>query len=416
MFSRLTLIAPIACLLWVVVQSVTAGPLSEAYAKAVAFDAQVQAARAERDVNQISAKTAAAAYYPQFQASYSQLETETSPRQTYTVSQPLLNADRYFTLQEATPRELFAAATYQVREQDLSQRLVKAVSELLRNHESLGLNKAKISALEKQALSAQRSFEVGQGTVTDVRDTKVRLDQSRAESMMLEAQISASERQITALTGAPASPLMLSIPRAARGVILKPQDHYINAAMQGSPQLVLARQSQRIGELAVRRADGAIWPTLSAVLTVSASGGDSKSYTGISLGLPLQASTFYQSRSAAAGATKLLEQTRDAELRAGLDVQRLWALVNAGRSEVAIRLEAIQSAELSVEGNEKSFRGGVRSQIDVLNSIQTLFQVRQDYVNSVLTLAENYLNLLLQAATPPEDAIAQVQTVLFPGR
>ena len=58
----------------------------------------------------------------------------------------------------------------------------------------------------------------------------------------------------------------------------------------------------------------------------------------------------------------------------------------------------------------------MRSQIDVLNSIQTLYQVQQDYVSAVLTLADNYLNLLLQAATPADDAVALVQNVLFPSR
>ena len=69
---------------------------------------------------------------------------------------------------------------------------------------------------------------------------------------------------------------------------------------------------------------------------------------------------------------------------------------------------------LSVEANDKSFKGGVRSQIDVLNSIQTYYQVQQEYVTAILTLADNYLNLLLQAATPTNDAVAQVQTLLFP--
>jgi protease secretion system outer membrane protein len=121
-------------------------------------------------------------------------------------------------------------------------------------------------------------------------------------------------------------------------------------------------------------------------------------------------------KGAAANAAKLQDQMRDTEVHTRLEVQRLWALVDAGRAEVAIRLDAIKSAELSVEANEKSFRGGVRSKIDVLNSIQTSFQVQQDYVTSVLTLADNYLNLLLQAAVPANEAIASVQTILFPGR
>lgn len=396
--------------------SAHAGPLTDAFEQARRFDPLYQSARAERDANITASQSAGTAYYPQFQANYSRLEVETTPRQTYTVTQPLINADRYATMKEAEPREQLARSTFQLREQDLSQRLVKAVAELLRNTESLSLNKAKIDALEKQALSAKRAFELGQGTVTDVRDAQVRLDQARAETLTLEAQIGASQRQLSAITGAPASTLMLNVPRQTRAVLLKALDDYMTTGVQTNPQLLLAQQNQRIAELAVIRADGAFLPTLAAVYTNSSSNNISSSYAGVTLSMPLQASSYYQMRGAAANATKLQEQTRDTELRTRLEVQRLWALVNAGRTEIAIRLEAIKSAELSVDANEKSFRGGVRSQIDVLNSIQTLFQVQQEYVTAVLTLADNYLNLLLQAATPADEAMAMVQTILFPGR
>jgi outer membrane protein TolC len=393
-----------------------AGPLTDAFDQARRYDPLFQSAQSERDANVNASQSAGAAYYPQFQASYSRLEVESYDRQTYTLTQPLVNADRYATLQEATPREVLATATFQTREQDLSQRLLKAVADLLRNTESLSLNKAKIDALEKQALSAKRSFELGQGTVTDLRDAQVRLDQARAETLTLEAQISSAQRQFAAITGAPAVPQMLTVPRIERAVLLKAVDDYVATGVQANPQLILARQNQRIAELAVDRAEGAFLPALAAVYTNTNANNISSTYTGLTLSLPLQASSYYQMKGAAANAAKLQEQTRDTELRTRLEVQRLWALVNAGRSEIAIRLEAIHSAELSVEANDKSFRGGVRSKIDVLNSIQTLFQVQQDYVTAVLTLADNYLNLLLQAATPANDAVAMVQTTLFPDR
>jgi protease secretion system outer membrane protein len=119
-------------------------------------------------------------------------------------------------------------------------------------------------------------------------------------------------------------------------------------------------------------------------------------------------------KGAAAGANRAQEQLRDAEQQATLEVQRLWGLVSAGQRELEIRLSAIASAELSVDATEKSFKGGVRSQIDVLNSIQTLFQVQQEYVTAVLALSDNYLNLLLQAAVPADEAVTLVQAVLLP--
>lgn len=392
------------------------GPLTRALTQARGFDAPYQQARAERDVNQTSADIASTAYYPQLQASFTQLEFENSARQTLSLSQPIVSADRFSTWQERTPREQLAGSTFELREQDLGQRLFKAVAELLRTHESLRLNRAKTEALEKQSQSAQRAFQLGQGTVTDVRDAQVRLEQTRAETITLEALIGSTLRQISAITGAPAEPLRLDVPRVSRSLTLQPQDDYLARGLQLQPQLRVARENQRLAEIGLQRADWVILPTVAGVWTQTTINGVQNRFAGVAVTLPLQASSFYQMRGAAASATRSQENTRDAELRTRLEVQRLWALVNAGLKEIEIRLDAIRSAELSVEANERSFRGGVRSQIDVLNSIQILFQVQQEYVNAVLALAENHLNLLLQSATPVDEAMAQVQAALFPTR
>ncbi len=57
----------------------------------------------------------------------------------------------------------------------------------------------------------------------------------------------------------------------------------------------------------------------------------------------------------------------------------------------------------------------MRTTVDVLNSIQTLANVRNDYANTAATLAENYLSLLLQSAYETNDALARVQQTLFGG-
>lgn len=391
-----------------------AGALTEALAQARRHDPVYQQAVAERDVNRNSADQAGTAYYPTFQASYTQLETESSTRRTYTLTQPLVSADRFATWRESEPRELLATATFEQREQDLSQRLLKALSELLRAHEGLRLNRAKIEALQTQQESAKRALALGQGTVTDERDALVRLEQARADTLVLEAQIDAAQRQISAMTGQPAQALLQDVPRAQRALALQPLERYVEAGLQSNPPLRVARHNQQLAEINVQRADWVLLPTVAAVVMRSESSGVQNNYAGVSVSLPLQAGSYYQMRGAAASASKSQEAARDAEQRTRLEVQRLWSLVRAGLAEIEIRLKAIEAAQLSVEANEKSFRGGVRSQIDRLNSIQTLYQVQQDYVNAVLTLADNYLNLLLQSGTAVDTAVAQVQTVLFP--
>lgn len=390
------------------------GPLTDAFSLALRHDPVFQAAKAERDANMSGAQAAGAAYYPQFQASYQQLEIENSARQTYSISQPLIHAEKLASYKEAGPREGLAKATYELREQELATRLFKAVSELIKNKESLRLNQAKIDALLKQAESAKKAYELGQGTVTDWRDAQVRLEQARADSLSLEVQINASSRSIAAMTGQPADRLALQVPRQARTLAIKSLDAWVAEGLNANPQIVMALQNHKLAQINTLRADGAVLPVLNGVYTTTSNNIASNNYFGLTVSLPLQASSLYQMRAAAANANKSQEQARDSEEKTRLEVHRFWSLVNAGLRELPIRLGAIEAAQLSVQANEKSFKGGVRSQIDVLNSIQTLYQVQQDYVNAVLSLADNYLNLLLQSASPTPQAMAQVQSFLLP--
>ncbi len=391
-----------------------AGPLVNALGQARQFDPAFQAAKSERDAKLIDSQVTSVAYYPQFQGSYSKLEVETSTRQTYGLTQPLIDAGRYATLKETEPRAVLASATFQFREQELGQRLLAAVVELLKQSESLRLNQSKIEALQGQATSAQKSFELGQGTITDLRDAQVRLDQARADSLTLEALIGSAKRQIAAITGASANDLQARVPQARRNVPMQPMDGYVDRGVKANPQIVAAQQNQKIAQINTLRADGALFPVVNAVYTTTSTSLAANNYFGLTVSLPLQAASFYQMKGAAANALKSQEDVRDIEAKTRIEIQRFWSLVNAGLQEIPIRLSAIESAQLSVEANEKSFKGGVRSQIDVLNSIQTLFQVQQDFVTAVLSLADNYLNLLLQSATPLDEAMVLVEQALLP--
>jgi outer membrane protein TolC len=73
----------------------------------------------------------------------------------------------------------------------------------------------------------------------------------------------------------------------------------------------------------------------------------------------------------------------------------------------------VEAAKLSVDANERSLTAGVRTTIEVLNSIDTLYQTRNDYSTTAVNLGNSLLNLLLISGTPPADAIAQTQAFLF---
>ena len=96
-----------------------------------------------------------------------------------------------------------------------------------------------------------------------------------------------------------------------------------------------------------------------------------------------------------------------------MKAQNLYAQVEAGFESLKIRNKAVDSARLSVTANQKSYEAGVKSTTDVLLSIQSLAQTRNDYAQAATQQALNLLNLYLVAAEEPEKAVSQTQAFLF---
>lgn len=387
--------------------------LVEAYQRARTYDPQFQGAVAERDAGQFGASQAKSAYYPEASYSRSQLQTQSTPVQTITITQPVLSMDRYATLRQAEPRANFANATFQAREQELSQRVLKAVTELIRAREAAVLNEAKISNFERQSARAKRLFELGQGTITDLRDIQVKFEQAKANQINLLVARSAAERVFTSLTGVVPAKTDFNLPANHFPVPLPALDEFKTQLEQNNPQLTASRQTERISELEAQRVKGSMYPTVSMAHSRSSYSGTTINNTGFTVSLPLNAGNYYSSGSASANAVKAKEERRLAEEKARVELERLHGLVAAGQDAIKIKRSAIDSAELSVEANQKSYDAGVRSNIDVVNSIQVLFEVKNDYVQAITQQAENFMSLLMLAGREPGPALGETDKFML---
>jgi len=387
--------------------------LVNALREAREFDPQYRGAIEERSFNESSAAVSSLAYWPQLSYTRQQLDVDTGTRTTLSVTQPVFSWDKYFLMQQAEPRSVLAASTLAQRDQDLGQRLLLAVTELVRARDAVRLSDYLIDLLKEQATRAQRMYDLGQGTITDMRDAAVRYEQARAGHLTAATRVRVAESKFASIVGAPPAPRAFAIVDVPPRIALDPAARYSEQASERNPLVIVARQNERIAELDAQRSKSATMPTVSAVVARTQLDTSSNHYAGFSINFPLQATSIPQIAGALAQANRARERRRQAEQEAQLEVDRLRALVDSGQQEFTIRKEGILAAELAVDSNLKSQQGGVRTTIDVLNAIQTLATVRNDYVNTAATLAENYMNLLLQAGYTTDEAIARIERTLF---
>lgn len=394
-------------------QPASAFSIVDAYMLAHEHEPQFRSAVAERDVNLATARQTIAAYLPQVSYSMTNIPTEDRTRHVISVNQPLLSLDRLATVKQRTPRRNFARATFSVREQELAQRTLKAVTDIVRASESGRLNGAKIAALKEQSDRARHLYEKGQGTVTDARDIEVRYEQAQANQILLESEQQAALDRFEALTGTRPAADELKLPDELKSVILEPRDTYQQRIAEANPQISAARSSERVSELETQRVRGTLLPTVGGAASFSRSKGNNLNYVGIAINAPLNAGSLFQVGSASAAARRSAEERRQTEERIRVDFLRYYRLVDGGQRSLTINRKAVLSAELSVIANQRSYEGGVRTNVDVVNSIQALFEVKSQYVTSATTVSENLLAMLLLAATPPEEALAITQRFLL---
>ncbi len=383
------------------------------FQKAMQYDPHYRAAQAEKGANLTLAEQARLAYLPEANINTQRLQTDISGRRTVTVTQPLFSAEKLALLKMQDPRADYAQANFMVQQADLAQRLFKAATGIILAVENQRLNQARLTALTQQTERARKLYAMGQGTITDQRDLEVKLAQARAQHLLLSAQLEAAAKQYAAIVGERPRVAEFVLPEKHAALNFLPLDDYVAQSMARHPAVLAARMSEKMAELEVTRAKGALMPTVSAAYINSSSANLNNVSTGLVLNMPLQAGTVIGHETAQHNHLKAIENRREAEEKIRVDVEKAWNQVSSGVALLGAQFEAIEAARLSVEANTRSFQGGIRSSVDVINAIQTVFQVTSDYATMVVGQAESYLLLLSSAQGTPTDALRNAQLYLL---
>lgn len=389
--------------------------LVQDFESALQFDPTYQGAKAEFTVGQRNVRQAKSVFFPEATFNTMRLATDNGARTTFSITQPIVDIERLMTLRQAAPRELLAEVNLLGKRQDLATRLVKAANLITQAMENIALNQAKMAALDQQAERARRMLAGGLGTVTDLRDIEVKASQAKAQQLALDTQLLNALKQYQAIAGVMPRAEEFVLPAVHGNYPLQSMQDYANTALRSGPSVLAARYNVQIAEFEVKKIKASFLPTVNGVYSHSKAGDTTSTnqYVGFGFSVPIKAGTIYGLDAAQAGVVRAQESQRETEAKVSLEVDRLQALVSSGMQALRIQKDAIAAAELSVEANTKSYQGGVRTAVDVLNAIQTVFQVKSEYVQLATTQAENILNLMLLAATDPTDAVSQANRYLF---
>jgi outer membrane protein, protease secretion system len=393
-----------------------AGPLtlSQAYRAALEQDAVIRAARATADARRERVPQARSQLLPNIAASVSRNKndlTSTQPgflgvpvtsEQKYfsssralTIRQPVFRPFQFADLRQAEAQVADAEAVLEREVQNVAVRVSGAYLEALLAEDQHELVMVQKQAYTTQLDAAKKRFSAGAGVRTDIDEAQARLDLTVAQELEARQNVDFTRRQLQVLVFVPVTRLApvdprkldLSQPNPAR------LEDWTERAELTSPELRSLRAQAEASRREIDKARSGHLPTLDAIAQWSINQNDTVTQTnsrfdnkliGVQLNVPIFSGGFVssQTRQAVADLERAQQALEATRRDLGMRVEKEYRGITEGILRVRALEQAVRSAETAVVSSRRSFEGGARTLVDVLNAEQQRVSALRDLANA----------------------------------
>lgn len=427
------------------ISSVNAADLNTIYQQAVANDAEIAAARAQRAAQGMNVAIARGALLPQAQLSYSVNKFDTTGDgmvvnsagafgiqeldKDYTLntlqiqaSQTLFNLNSWYQYQTAVSGDQAAGLELQLAEQQLLLRTAQAYFNVLRAQDNLSTAQAEEKAVKRSLEQTKQRFDVGLIAITDVHEAQAAYDLSYVNLLGQESALDISYEALELLTGQRYDRV---VPLQAQVDMQKPQptdvDQWVESGLSKYPGILLAEAGRDVARLQRNAARSNHMPTVQLMASYSDADqppfgassnpmSNESTMIGVQLSVPLLAggSLYGQSKQAALQSAVADHQLDSQRRGVRQNIRSLYRQVNTDVLNIRARQQAITSATSALDATETGYRVGTRNIVEVLDAQKNLFRVQRDYANARYDYILNMLNLKFFAGTLNEGDIVEL--------
>lgn len=407
--------------------------LASAWRAALRNDPSYQAAISEREAGQANRAMGRAGLLPQVSASLGRSKidgTLDSPTAAGTVAtedldymsrtneiratQSVFNWSRIAEYRQGHARADYSLAVFDTKATDTSVRLVNRYFQTLLAYENVVLASNNLEANEKHIVAAQRRFNSGEGTITDVRETSSRRDLSRAELIQRKDALIVARRELQEMVGVSPSRLVGLTPEfRARPLDPPALSDWMAMAMKSNSEIRSGEESLRVAGLEVDRSFGGHLPSVDVVAsrrlvegeTLSTRNQDSATN---SVGVQVRLSVFSggatsaqvdQARHNRDRASAELAATRE---RIAVEVTRQYQAVVSGAERIRALEVAVASTAEALHAVQRGYEAGTRSVVDILDAQEQVYRARLDLTQARLEYV--LARLMLAAAAGGLDS------------
>jgi len=414
-----------AALCWGALDGASAEDLMQIYRDALVNDPTYAAARATWAATQEALPQARAGLLPvlsllgnaNYQDFHENLRSDPSltfaqrfPVYSYTVSasQPLYRAQNWISFDQAKQQVSQADYLLASAQQDLILRVAQAYFDVLLAQFAMEVLQSQKAAVSENLAQAKRNFEVGTATITDTNDAQAKYDQIVAQEISAQNDLDNKVATLRAIIGRTPKELKrfsgLYRPELPNPSALEP---WIDRSIRENYQVRIAQSNYDIAALEVDRQRAGHYPTLDLVASyqqgyagAAASTNVSANFAndqrlglvGVQLNVPIYQGGLVNSRvtQAIANQDAARQNLETARRGAQLLAQTSFTGVTSGVAQIKALDQALKSAQVSYDSNKLGLEVGVRTNLDVLNQQQQVFQTR-------FNIAQAYYNFIISA-------------------
>ncbi len=408
--------------------------LLEAYEAALEHDPVYRSAYHENEAGQQAQAIGLANLLPNLSFTHSQSKSsgtivQNGPRtsldfdsqvSTLSLRQPLINMEALASYRIGKAQAESSRAKFTGRSQQLVVRLIEAYVETLLAQDHVKLAETQLSSLEELRRVNERMLEKGEGTTTDVLETQSKHAIAQARVIEAKDELEVAQLKLEAIVGQKIIQLdRLSDTFSSNAIQLQDYDNWYALAMERNAELVTQRHTVTSGKEEIRKSFAGHAPRVDLVASITKNdrgsfitrGQDAEFGTiGFEVNVPLYAGGRVNALTAQAKANYArAEADLDAMTHKVLvELRKQYNLLLSGVKRIESLELAVKSAELLVDATQKSIRGGIRINLNLLDAQQQLHTARRDLAEARYNYLLAYLRLQLASGTLVLDDLRNI--------
>ncbi len=339
---------------------------------------------------------------------------------TLTLRQPLINLEAVANYRQGKAQADSSRAKFTGRSQQLVVRLVEAYVEMLLAQDHVKIAETQLESLEELKRINERMLQKGEGTTTDVLETQSKHAIAQAHLIETQDSLAVAQLKLETLIGQKITKLdRLSDLFNYRAIQLQDYDSWYALAMDRNAELVTQRHLVTSGKEEINKSQAGHVPRIDLVASLSRNLSGSPiiagrefqlGAAGIEVNIPLYSggrvnALTTQARANHARAEAELDAARDKVM---VELRKQYNLLQSGIKRIESLQLGVKSAELLVSATEKSIRGGIRINLNLLDAQQQLHKTRKDLAEARYNHLLAYLRLQLAAGTLVLDDLRNV--------